>query len=80
MTLPDVRPFSPSILRIGFQIPIDRRGNIYLMAIAAFNLIILYPGTRMYYIFRNNQRDKIWNAMTERVRKNRSPVSARMLT
>lgn len=50
------------------------------MAIAAFNLIILYPGTRMYYIFRNNQRDKIWNAMTERVRKNRSPVSARMLT
>ena len=50
------------------------------MAIAAFNLIILYPGTRMYYIFRNNQRDKIWNAMTERVRKNRSPANARMLT
>ncbi|KAL9709853.1 hypothetical protein Ac2012v2_006908 [Leucoagaricus gongylophorus] len=60
--------------------PRYRRGNIYLMAIAAFNLIILYPGTRMYYIFRNNQRDKIWNAMTERVRKNRSPVNARMLT
>jgi len=40
-----------------------------LMAIAAFNLIILYPGTRLYYIYRNKQREKVWNAMTDEVRR-----------
>ncbi|KAF9450203.1 allantoate permease [Macrolepiota fuliginosa MF-IS2] len=45
--------------------PRYRRGNRILMGVAAFNLVILYPGTRMYYIWRNKQRDKIWNAMTE---------------
>lgn len=46
---------------------LDRRGNRWLMIIATFNMVILYPGTRMYYIWRNKQRDKIWNAMTEEV-------------
>jgi hypothetical protein len=26
--------------------------------------MILYPGTKLYYIWRNNQRDKKWKAMT----------------
>ncbi|KXN91800.1 hypothetical protein AN958_11950 [Leucoagaricus sp. SymC.cos] len=50
--------------------PRYRRGNIVLMVIALFNLVILYPGTRMYYIWRNKQRDKVWDAMTEEEKAN----------
>lgn len=44
--------------------PRYRRGNRTLIAISAVNLIILYPGAKLYYIWRNKQRDKIWNAMS----------------
>ncbi|KAF8156780.1 allantoate permease [Crassisporium funariophilum] len=44
--------------------PLYRRGNSYLIAICTFNVIILYPGTKAYYLWRNKQRAKIWDAMT----------------
>ena len=44
--------------------PRYRRGNRILIAISAVNLGLLYPGTKLYYIWRNKQRDKIWNRMT----------------
>ncbi|KAF8906727.1 allantoate permease [Gymnopilus junonius] len=44
--------------------PQYHRGNSILIGICAFNLIFLYPGTKAYYIWRNRQRDKIWDAMT----------------
>lgn len=45
----------------------DRRGNRTLIAISAVNLCILYPGTKAYYVWRNKQKDKLWNAMTPEV-------------
>jgi len=30
--------------------------------------ITIYLSTKAYYTYRNNQRDKVWNAMTERQR------------
>ncbi|KAF6757619.1 allantoate permease [Ephemerocybe angulata] len=45
--------------------PNYRRGNTWLIAICAFNCVILYPGVKAYYRWRNSSRDKIWNAMTE---------------
>ncbi|OCB91010.1 hypothetical protein A7U60_g1757 [Sanghuangporus baumii] len=44
--------------------PRYRRGNRTLIIISCINLTILYPSTKLYYIWRNKQRDKIWNAMT----------------
>ncbi|TFK70780.1 hypothetical protein BDN72DRAFT_726609, partial [Pluteus cervinus] len=44
--------------------PRYRRGNTILITICLFNMCILYPGTKFYYVWRNRQRDKIWNAMT----------------
>ncbi|ESK96300.1 allantoate permease [Moniliophthora roreri MCA 2997] len=44
--------------------PRYRRGNTILIAICSFNILILYPFTKAYYMWRNRQRDKIWNAMT----------------
>lgn len=38
-----------------------------LIAIASVNLIVLYPGTKAYYVWRNRQRAKIWDAMTPEV-------------
>ncbi|KII91277.1 hypothetical protein PLICRDRAFT_696369 [Plicaturopsis crispa FD-325 SS-3] len=50
--------------------PTYRRGNRILMIICCANVIILYPGTKAYYVWRNRQRARIWDAMTdeERVR------------
>lgn len=50
--------------------PRYRRGNRTLIAISVVNLILLYPGAKMYYVWRNNQRDKVWNAMTPEERSN----------
>ncbi|KAI0337443.1 allantoate permease [Trametopsis cervina] len=44
--------------------PRYRRGNRVLISIAVFNLVVLYPGTKMYYIWRNKQRERVWSAMT----------------
>ncbi|PPQ82595.1 hypothetical protein CVT25_007109 [Psilocybe cyanescens] len=44
--------------------PLYRRGNSYLIGICVFNICILYPGTKLYYKWRNNTRAKIWDAMT----------------
>ncbi|PPQ65118.1 hypothetical protein CVT24_003009 [Panaeolus cyanescens] len=44
--------------------PMYRRGNSFLIGICAFNLLILYPGTKLYYVWRNKQKAKKWDAMT----------------
>jgi len=44
--------------------PRYRRGNAVLISICLFNLVILYPGTKAYYRWRNRQRDRIWDKMT----------------
>ncbi|KAK6460942.1 putative allantoate permease [Scheffersomyces coipomensis] len=44
--------------------PIYRRGNmqVFAIAVAILPLIII---AKFYYIWRNNRRDKIWNAMSQ---------------
>ena len=44
--------------------PRYRRGNRVLIAISLVNLCVLYPGTKLYYIWRNKTRDRIWDAMS----------------
>ena len=43
--------------------PLYRRGNLVLFIV---NLLAigLFVATKLYYVWRNNQREKIWNAMT----------------
>ena len=58
--------------------PMYRRGNSYLIGICLFNLIILYPGTKLYYIWRNKQKARQWDAMTPEVRRLFSGVTERL--
>ncbi|KAF7323734.1 Allantoate permease [Mycena kentingensis (nom. inval.)] len=44
--------------------PRYRRGNRALIIVNLVNIVVLYPGTKLYYVWRNKQRDRIWNAMT----------------
>ncbi|KAG1795331.1 allantoate permease [Suillus plorans] len=44
--------------------PRYRHGNEILIIICCINICFLYPGTKAYYIWRNRQRAKIWDAMT----------------
>ncbi|KAG2112311.1 allantoate permease [Suillus discolor] len=44
--------------------PRYQRGNRTLIIICCVNICILYPATKAYYIWRNRQRAKIWDAMT----------------
>ncbi|OJJ31263.1 hypothetical protein ASPWEDRAFT_187178 [Aspergillus wentii DTO 134E9] len=44
--------------------PRYRRGNRILVALCSTNIVI-YLLTKVYYTWRNNSRDKIWNAMSE---------------
>ncbi|KAF8493574.1 allantoate permease [Gautieria morchelliformis] len=44
--------------------PRYQRGNRALIIVCCVNLLILYPGTRMYYKWRNSLRDARWNAMS----------------
>ncbi|KAI0064886.1 allantoate permease [Artomyces pyxidatus] len=44
--------------------PRYRRGNRQLIVISAINLGVLYPGTKLYYIWRNRQKARVWDAMT----------------
>lgn len=41
----------------------DRRGNRVLVGICVLN-IFLYLFAKVYYVWRNKQRDRIWNSMT----------------
>ncbi len=43
--------------------PLYRRGNQQLLGMLCMNLA-LYALVKAYYVFRNKQRDKKWNAMT----------------
>ena len=42
----------------------DERGNRILIIVCSLNILVLYPGTKAYYMWRNRQRAKIWDAMT----------------
>ncbi|KAI1452391.1 MFS general substrate transporter [Annulohypoxylon moriforme] len=43
--------------------PLYRRGNSILLGIVGLNLV-LYILAKMYYVWRNRERDRKWNAMT----------------
>ncbi|KAK6205683.1 putative major facilitator superfamily transporter [Scheffersomyces amazonensis] len=45
------------------DLPLYHRGNMQLFAITVALIPVLFL-TKAYYIWRNNSRDKIWNAMT----------------
>ena len=42
----------------------DERGNRILIIICSINVLVLYPGTKAYYVWRNRRRATIWDAMT----------------
>ncbi|KAI0320484.1 allantoate permease [Amylostereum chailletii] len=44
--------------------PDYKRGNRTLIIISCINIGLLYPGTKAYYMWRNRQRAKVWDAMT----------------
>lgn len=44
--------------------PLYKRGNRQLLAVCCMN-IVLYFLTKAYYVFRNKQRDRKWDALTE---------------
>ncbi|KAI0458220.1 MFS general substrate transporter [Xylaria acuta] len=44
--------------------PLYKRGNSVLFAINIL-AIVLFLLTKVYYVWRNKQRDEVWNAMTE---------------
>ena len=48
--------------------PMYRRGNGALVAINVV-AIVLFFATKAYYMWRNKQRETIWNAMTEEERR-----------
>jgi hypothetical protein len=43
--------------------PLYKRGNRILLVFSAFNIVLFYL-VKLYYIWRNKSRDKIWNALT----------------
>jgi len=44
--------------------PRYRRGNRTLIIICLVNIVIIYPGTRFYYKWRNSTREKMWSRMS----------------
>ncbi|KAI1174761.1 MFS general substrate transporter [Nemania sp. FL0916] len=44
--------------------PLYHKGNSALFAINALS-IVLFVGTKLYYVWRNKQRERVWNGMTE---------------
>ncbi|KAF8553375.1 allantoate permease [Imleria badia] len=53
-----------SQIYVASDAPRYERGNRILIIICLVNVFLLYPGTKAYYIWRNRQRAKIWDAMT----------------
>ncbi|KAF3317921.1 hypothetical protein TWF173_009742 [Orbilia oligospora] len=49
--------------------PLYRTGNRVLIAIGVYNIFMII-GVRYYYVWRNKQRDTIWNAMTKDEKEN----------
>ncbi|KAH8681969.1 permease of the major facilitator superfamily [Xylariales sp. PMI_506] len=47
--------------------PLYHRGNRVLIGINVL-IIVLFILTKLYYIWKNNQRDKVWNALTQEER------------
>lgn len=47
--------------------PLYTRGNRQCLYLCYMNIVI-YLLTKVYYIWRNNQKDKKWNALTEEER------------
>jgi hypothetical protein len=47
--------------------PLYRRGNRDLPGILSMNIVI-YLLTKVYYVYRNKQKERKWNAMTEEQR------------
>ncbi|KAK4208013.1 major facilitator superfamily domain-containing protein [Rhypophila decipiens] len=47
--------------------PKYQRGNSVLLSVVFVN-IFLYLSTKLWYTYKNSQRDKIWNAMTDQQR------------
>lgn len=46
--------------------PKYRRGNAVLFALNILG-ILLFIGTKVYYVLRNRHRERVWNNMTEEV-------------
>ncbi len=44
--------------------PFYRTGNKVLLGIIGYNVVLIIA-IKFYYIWRNSQRDKKWNAMTQ---------------
>jgi len=44
--------------------PLYKKGNAALLAINILG-ILLFGLTKLYYMWRNRQRERIWNAMSE---------------
>ncbi|BGP32292.1 hypothetical protein JCM10296v2_004073 [Rhodotorula toruloides] len=44
--------------------PRYKRGNTILLAIAAWNLVVMYPGIFLYYRARNSYKERKWSAMS----------------
>ncbi|KAJ7028269.1 allantoate permease [Mycena alexandri] len=50
--------------------PRYRRGNRTLIIINCVNILVVYPATKLYYVWRNRQRAKVWDTMTVQERQN----------
>jgi hypothetical protein len=53
-----------SQIYVASDAPRYERGNRILIIICSLNVLLLYPGTKAYYVWRNRQRAQIWDGMT----------------
>jgi len=53
-----------SQIYVASDAPRYERGNRILIIICSLNVLLLYPGTKAYYVWRNRQRVQIWDGMT----------------
>jgi hypothetical protein len=53
--------------RLRLKLLLDHEGNKILIILCVVNIGIVYPGAKAYYVWRNKQRQKKWNAMTPEV-------------